>query len=332
MGFGHSSRALLIARHLKKKGHNVKIITYGDGLRALKNEFDCLEVTGLNLIFRNGNIDTWATVLDNVKFVPGNILKSKKIRETIEDFSPNFCISDMEPITCFLSRLYGFPLISIDNQHALTNLKMKVPWKYKKDAFIARRVIRQMIGNVDRYIVSSFYDSSVKKKNTVIIPPIVREDVQKIKQKNKGKILVYMSKSEEASLDCLRSLKEDFVVYGFDIKKKVGNLEFRKRKTFLRDLGECSCVIGTAGFSLISEAVYLNKPYLAVPLSGQFEQVANALFLNEAGFGDYCEKLNEKDVGYFLYRLEEFRARLKKYNPRQDKVYAAVDKAIGELG
>lgn len=325
VGYGHASRALLIVKHLEKKGHKVKIITYGDGYRMLKDDFDCMEVNGLDLVFEKGTIKKRATILKNLRGVPKNLLKWKKFYRLMRDFKPDLCISDMEPIVPILSRWYSLPLVSIDNQHALTNLKFKVPWKYMKDFIVAKKVINAFVRKADKFIVSSFSDAEIKKKNTVIIPPIVRGEVQKLKPKYGKKILVYISKGEEKSLDELRNLNEKFVVYGFDIKKKDGNLEFKTRETFLKDLKDCGCVIGTAGFSLMGEAIYLNKPYLAIPLKGHFEQISNALFLKESGLGTYSEKLNERDTIYFLYKLEEYKKKLKKYDTNQGKLFKTID-------
>ena len=44
-------------------------------------------------------------------------------------------------------------------------------------------------------------------------------------------------------------------------------------------------VVTGGGFSLLSEAVYLGKPVLSVPLRGQFEQLMNARYLEREGFG-----------------------------------------------
>ena len=44
-------------------------------------------------------------------------------------------------------------------------------------------------------------------------------------------------------------------------------------------------MVAGGGFSLLSEAVYLGKPVLAVPLRGQFEQMMNARYLDRKGYG-----------------------------------------------
>ena len=44
------------------------------------------------------------------------------------------------------------------------------------------------------------------------------------------------------------------------------------------------------GFSLLSEAVYLGKPVLSIPLRGQFEQLMNARYLERDGYGICAER------------------------------------------
>ena len=63
---------------------------------------------------------------------------------------------------------------------------------------------------------------------------------------------------------------------------------------FLHDLAGCKAIIANAGFSLVSEALYLGKPYLAVPVQHQFEQIFNAYFLDKEGYGAFWEELTKK--------------------------------------
>ena len=126
-------------------------------------------------------------------------------------------------------------------------------------------------------------------------------------------------------------MKENFVVYGYDKKKKKENIEFKTKETFLQDLKNCKAVIATAGFTLMSESIFLKKPYFALPLKGQFEQMLNALFLKKAGFGDYTENLTEKDVVYFLHKLEHYKKNLQTYKPDYNKLYKVLDKILKEF-
>ena len=104
----------------------------------------------------------------------------------------------------------------------------------------------------------------------------------------------------------------------------------KPRKSFLKDLKNCKAIIATAGFTLISEALFLGKPYFALPLKGQFEQTLNALCLKQAGFGDFVEidEINEKKILDFLKTLDKYEEKLKNYKPDYDKLYKVLDKIL----
>jgi UDP-N-acetylglucosamine:LPS N-acetylglucosamine transferase len=52
-------------------------------------------------------------------------------------------------------------------------------------------------------------------------------------------------------------------------------------------------VIAGGGFTLMGEAVYLQKPMLAVPLGRQFEQLLNARYLEREGYGRFAATLDD---------------------------------------
>jgi len=60
---------------------------------------------------------------------------------------------------------------------------------------------------------------------------------------------------------------------------------------------------------LVTEALHLGKPYLAVPVSHQFEQIFNAYWLDKSNYGAYWEELNKERVDSFLYNLPHYRER-----------------------
>jgi hypothetical protein len=58
-----------------------------------------------------------------------------------------------------------------------------------------------------------------------------------------------------------------------------GNVTYRPfgEARFIEDLRTARAVVAGGGFTLLSEAVFLHKPVLSVPVERQFEQVLNAL-------------------------------------------------------
>ena len=71
-------------------------------------------------------------------------------------------------------------------------------------------------------------------------------------------------------------------------------------------------VICNAGMSTLSEAIYLKKPILCVPLKGQVEQELNAFYLEEKGFGLSAESINLKNIKEFMKNINFYRKNLEK--------------------
>ncbi len=89
--------------------------------------------------------------------------------------------------------------------------------------------------------------------------------------------------------DSLQRLDRRCVIYGASPEACRGCVEAKPLSPgFVRDLARCSCIISTAGHQLISEALCLGKPVLAVPEPGQYEQSINALYLERMGGGRRC--------------------------------------------
>src|SRR5213079_2884998 len=116
----------------------------------------------------------------------------------------------------------------------------------------------------------------------------------------------------------LASVRCPFIAYGFGREGRDGNVLYKKPSLdeFLKDLISAKAVVANSGFSLVTEALHLGKPYLAVPVSHQFEQIFNAYWLDKSNYGAYWEELNKERVEAFLYNLPHYREGLAQY-PRQ---------------
>ena len=330
-GFGHSSRAMTIAPYLEKKGNEVIILTYGQGYKALKNRFKIFKVNGLKLIFKKGVLSKKKTLGYNLKNFPKNLKKLKKFHKLMRSFKPDLCISDMEPIVPILSFWYKLPLISLDNQHRLTNLKLNIPKKYHWDYVLAKGVTNAFVRKADYFIVTSFSRERAIKKNTFVVSPLVRKKVAQLKPLIKNKILVYLTKKNKDVINILKGVNEKFLVYGYGKIKEEGNLSFRKRDSFLRDLKDCKAIIASSGFTLMSEAIYLKKPYFALPLKGQFEQTLNSLFLKKSGYGDYSESFSENEVRNFLSNMDKYRLKLNNSDFNCNEIFSVLDKILMKI-
>ena len=86
--------------------------------------------------------------------------------------------------------------------------------------------------------------------------------------------------------------------------------------------------VATAGFTLMTESLHLNKPFMALPMKGQFEQELNGLLLADLAYGKNCRRTTAEAIGDFLYRIPDYRGKLGKY-PRRDN--AGILQKLEEL-
>jgi uncharacterized protein (TIGR00661 family) len=188
-----------------------------------------------------------------------------------------------------------------------------------------------MTPRADAYLVISFFKARLKKKTTFLFPPILRGEVLRTRPTEGDSVLVYVTSKAADLLPVLRSVRQKFVCYGFDREGTEGNLDFRKPSLdgFLRDLANCRAILANAGFSLISEALYLGKPYLAWPVKRQFEQVFNAYYIGQMGYGAYWNDLNKERVESFLYNLDSYHEKLAGYERADNStLFTKLDKLI----
>lgn len=332
-GSGHSSRAKEIIRYMQSEGHTVKVVSYDKGYKNLETDFDVEKIFGLHFAYKNNKVQYLPTALKNLGSLPDAIRSISKVSKIVDDFKPDIIFSDFEPISGIVANKKKVPLISIDNQHRLTNIKIEYPKKYKKDAITAKTVTRLMLNRTKACLVTSFFDAEITNKKTLLFPPILREEVLELKTNERKYVLVYVTNPYEELVDILRSINQKFILYGFNREGKQKNLIFKapSQDGFLEDLANSEGVIANAGFTLITESLYLKKPYLALPVQGQFEQILNGYYLEKIGCGKFWDELNKERIESFLFNLDLYKKNLKKYKKEDNsKIFKKVSELIKE--
>jgi hypothetical protein len=192
----------------------------------------------------------------------------------------------------------------------------------------------QMTPHADAYLVLSFFPAMAKKRNTFLFAPMLRQEVLSATPKTGDYALVYVTSRAKELPALLKQVRCRFIAYGFGIEGQEGNILFKKpsMNSFLRDLTGAKAVIANAGFSLVSEALYLGKPYLAVPVKNQFEQTFNAYYVDKLGYGAWWEHLGKEQIESFLFNLPVYSDNLSSYlRAGNAAILAKVDELIGTL-
>ncbi len=338
-GSGHSSRARVMVGFLESIGHSVKVVTYDRGLRNLQDDFDVFEIEGLHIASINNKVSKLKTVITNLSRLSKGAEKLKALRtEIFETFKPDCVITDFEPMTAYLANYYDLPLITIDNQHRLRYMIYPYPRGLTKERLLTETIVRFMVPKPDVSLVTTFYFGPLKNDRTFLFPPILRKEVLALESSRKDHVLVYLTSGFESFLDVLKTFKDEhFIVYGYNMEKQDGNMTFKphSKDGFLQDLSSCKAVMATAGFTLMTEALYLRKPYLALPMTGQFEQAINAVFLDRLGYGMNLRGINFEPVSQFFDKLPAYENALKSYQSIdnaliQQKLQALIDNKCEE--
>ncbi len=334
-GSGHSSRAREIISYLEKKGHMVKVVTYDRGVKNLSNDFDVFETEGLHIASSDNRVSVVKTFTDNLQKLPRGHKKLRELRKNIfKKFKPDCVITDFESMTAYLANHYEIPLISLDNQHRLRYMTFPCPDHLKSDKVLTRNIIRAIIPRPDVSLVTTFYFSEIKNDRTFSFPPILRKAVLKLKTTVKNHILVYLTSGSKTFIDQLRSFeRERFYVYGYDKNEVTGNISFKpfSKDGFLKDLSSCKAVMATAGFTLLTESFFLRKPYLALPMIGQFEQEINAYLLEQLNYGKNVSDITGEAIGDFLYHLPDYGKHLSTYNAADNSaIQAKLDELLAD--
>ena len=332
-GAGHSTRAKEVLSHLVAQGHTVHVASFDRGLQNLKPHFDVTEIYGFRLAYVNNRVRYKRTIARNLIAVPQAARSLSLLKDKVDEWKTELIITDFEPLTCHVGHKKRLPVISIDNQHFLTNTAVSYPGKFRADAAAAKLVTRLMTPHANAYLVISFFKAPVRKRNTFLFPPILRQEILHATPTQGDHILVYVTSPAPALAKLLASVRCRFIAYGFGREGEEKNILFKKPSVdgFFADLTSARAIVANSGFSLVTEALHLGKPYLAVPVSHQFEQIFNAYWLEKSGYGGYWEDLNKERVESFLYNLPHYREALAPY-PRQgnkallDKLDTLIDR------
>ena len=334
-GSGHAARAEVVASYLISKGHKVKIITYHQGIKYLPPKFDVEEVFGLRFFHKEDRVDYPTTILENIKKTPEATKSLARVKELVNSFKPNIIITDFEPLSALCAHLCKIPLISIDNQHILTHGKIEYEKRWMHDYYITKTGVFAMAFKADAYIITSFFDFDLIANNAYRVPPILRQEVLDHTSSRLNHILVYSTTSDiNKIITLLKETDKKFIIYGLDIAKQEKNCTFKKfsKAGFLNDVATAQAIIGSAGLSLITESLYLYKPYLALPVKRRFEQLLNSYYLKKLNYGNYAEKLTSEGLNDFLDNIPKYEKELTHYKRLDNsKLYKTLDKLLKKL-
>ena len=317
-GLGHAIRSKAIISQLVKH-HEIYIVTSRLAYTFLSENFGNVHhIHCMRLIYKKNAVHHLQTFFHNlIRFPIQSIKTYLKIKRLIKTFKPDVIITDFEPFSHFAARLHNLPIISVDNQHIVTKTDIEFTKDHPFEFFMTKSVINTFIKKTNYYLITTFFYPKVKDpSNTLLVGPILRKEILSLKPKKRDYIILYQTSQHYTDLiPMLENIPEKFLIYTPHPLENRKNIIFKTthEKNFIRDLANCKAIITNGGFTLMSEALYLKKPVLSIPVKGQFEQILNAAYLKECHYGDFQETLTPNGIKRFLSKLPSYEQQLRKY-------------------
>lgn len=309
-GMGHATRSSVLLEHLTKQ-HEVHVVVSGRARDYLSQRFENVhKIWGLTIQYEGNSVRKLGTLLENlkgaVKGFPENI---RAYFDLVDEFRPEVVVSDFESFSYLYATNHLLPVISVDNMQIINRCKHapELLAGHEADFQLTRNIVKAKLPNCFHYLVTSFFYPELRKERTTLLPSILRPEILSAKSEPGEHLLVYQTSTTNTEL--LSALKQSGIpcrVYGVRRGIKTDevdeNLTFRpfSEAGFIDDLRTARAVVAGGGYTLMSEAVYLRKPVLSLPVQGQFEQTLNALYLEQLGYGRHATVLDKPTLDAFL--------------------------------
>ena len=314
-GRGHTSRAVAVADTLRARGHTVTFACGGPGADRLRRRGEAVaEVPTLRQVLRRNRVRLWESARVNLPLTWRSPEIIGAAAETLRDVGADLVIGDHEPFVPRAARRLGVPVVALNHQQILTETRCAVPARHLLSAWATTAGIRFLAPTrPEAVVVPTFFSPPLRwRRRAHLVPPILRDDVLASRASPGDHLLVYVNEGDGlgALLERLGAL--DVVVEAYGLPLGVGappnvRLHAPDRPAFLGHLASARAVVATAGFTLLSEAIHLGKPVLALPNRGFFEQRVNALYLDRLGLGESGPSLpSARRLGGFLSRAETY--------------------------
>lgn len=299
---------------LQRAGHNLKVVTYGQSIDQLA-DYDLIRIRGIKHCYDGqGRLSLLKSLLQNFGVLTYYAKSWKRVRRQLAEFSPDVLIVNFEPFAPLIARSLKVPVVSFDNQHALLYFHLPVPKGCRWSAWITKTATRLVVRGAEHYVIMAFTPFETVDRQVHVVPPVVQDEIRQLRPTTGPKVLVYLKRPSLRFLEVLKRTDQQFLVYGYNTAATDGNLTYRVFSDRMPgELGACKAVMGSTGMSLMSEAVWLKKPFFGVPLKNEFEQTWNATLIRQSNFGDFSEEPTKEAVDHFFRHLNEYRGSLEEY-------------------
>lgn len=271
-GNGHIVKSINIISELKKKDIDIDILISGTN-HQIDIPFDVkYKFHGISFEYnKNGNIDYLKTVLN---LNPIRLIKD--IRLDVKSYDK--VITDFEPISAWACKLSKKDCLGISHQYSFLSEKTPRP---KNKSYIGELVLNKLAP------VTSAIGLHFEKYDNFILNSVIREDLKTLSSSIGEYYTVYLPSYDAKNI--IHNLSK--YPYKFEVFTKIDKPVFlenisiypNSKNGFVNSFINSKGIITSSGFETPSEALFLKKKIMVIPIKGQYEQLCNAESLKRMG-------------------------------------------------
>ena len=314
-GNGHLARAQNIIPRIKEVAE-LEIITSGPKNDFLLEEKPIKHFTGVTFFYTdNGSVNWLKTIFLNNYFKFFKEVLSCPVKKY------DLIINDFEPVSAWSARFNNIKCFELTNQYSMSLSSVPKPKSYN-------RLILWAI----KYIIPSKlgYGYHYKKYTDRIFFPIIRDKIRNLRLTTSDEIIVYLPTYSPSNLIKIinkLTVKKRWTIFSLDAKKKEKicgvNVEPLSEDIFLKKFASCYGIVCAGGFATTSEAIFLGKPMIVVPVEGQIEQQFNAAALKQEGV-TVIDKFSDKNINIISNWISSPRVLEIKYEDESKKIVKKI--------
>lgn len=273
-GNGHVSRATQLYPYLKKFGE-VDFFVSGNNSNLDFNFPVKFRSKGCSLHYSKCGGLSYMSIAKNIK-----PLAMYKDASSLPLEQYDIIINDFDFVTSLACKLKRLPSVQLGHQASFQSDNTPRP---DKKSIVGETILKHY-AHATKHIGFHFqnYDSFV-------LPPVIKEEFINADAKNLGHITVYLPSFQKHCLlnafNRLRNLRFHWFLDGIKEVTVQDNITFHpvNQQLFNESLLNCSGLITGGGFETPSEALYLGKKLMSIPIRNHYEQQCNAAALKKMG-------------------------------------------------
>lgn len=310
LGLGNSTRCHAIMEHLIDRGEDIYVITSGNGIWYFENVEGIKDIFEINSFYygaKDGKLDILSTLGSVGDFFKIARQNNQKIYDILQILKPRLAVIDsiynFRPL-----KKAGVPIVAINNSDVVhysyrkfgdtpDNIRMQF-YCIEETDFLYHRTVPDLV-------LSPILDPSLPNRCKKIkrVGPIVRKGYTPLPLTDTpSNAVIMLSGSVFGS-----PVQFDKTNYGINIdvigrpapdnREPLENITYHgKIKDTSRFLKKADLMVVNGGFSAVSEAFYMRKPVIVVPVPNHAEQWLNARTIQNLGVGEIATEENFVDV------------------------------------